>query len=217
MFGCTSARNWYLFLFHCRLVVDDHPSSHHPGERRRAIQRGHPAERHRMEKGPSYRLRGRTHRIQTEEEGICTTIGVEGRRRCPPEWKGRGGWRSYTLRPSPSSRDTVVVSPRRRCCLVNRVAGVADVGPQSPSAQAPGAAGYGGGGGREERRRRRRPGVEGVPPCFWLAPPWWKRREAAGGCEREMRWEPLPMNTEGKSSELRERVWLKANTELGIG
>jgi hypothetical protein len=43
MFGCTSARNWYLFLFHCRLVVDDHPSSHHPGERaavpsREAIQ-----------------------------------------------------------------------------------------------------------------------------------------------------------------------------------
>ena len=41
--------------------------------------------------------------------------------------------------------------------------------------------------------------------------PEWKARGSGG-----MR-EPMPMNTEGKSSESSEGVRLKANAELGIG
>ena len=50
------------------------------------------------------------------------------------------------------------------------------------------------------------------------------RVEADGGAagvegegSPETRWEPMPMNTEGKSSESSEGLRLKANAELGIG
>ena len=74
------------------------------------------------------------------------------------------------------------------------------------------------GGSSAARGPRRRGGVGGVPESARrragegrAVPPEWKARGSGG-----MR-EPMPMNTEGKSSESSEGVRLKANAELGIG